>query len=58
MNYLLLIKKKDGTVSKHYYDTYDELDYNATMCQFSTNIVSAEGYEVAGIFHKRLFTIG
>ena len=57
MQYLLLITRKDGTVSKHYYDTYEDLDYNATFCRFSTNIYRAEGYKLGFLSKKKLFTI-
>ena len=58
MSYRLLIKKKDGDVSKHLFDTYDELDYNAVFCRFSSNIVYAAGQEETLMGWKTLFTIG
>ena len=58
MKYCLKITKKNGEVSKHYYSSYDELDYNATFCQFSSNIVSAIGLEVRLFKDKILFKIG
>ena len=58
MKYCLKITKKDGSVSKHYYSSYDELDYNATFCQFSSNIVSAIGLEVGLFKDNVLFKIG
>ena len=54
----LKITKKDGSVSKHYYSSYEELDYNATFCQFSSNIVSAIGLELGLFKDKLLFKIG
>lgn len=58
MMYCLKITKKDGSVSKHYYSSYEELDYNATFCQFSSNIVSAIGLELGLFKDKLLFKIG
>lgn len=56
--YRLVIYKKDGSISKHYYDDYDSLDYNATYCQFSSNITKAIGQKW-NLFKgwKNLFTI-
>ena len=54
----LKIIKKDGDVVKHYFSSYDELDYNATLCQFSTNIVKAIGMEIGLFKNKILFEIG
>ena len=58
MVYCLKIIKKDGDVVKHYFSSYDELDYNATLWQFSTNIVKAIGMEVGLFKNKMLFEIG
>ena len=58
MEYCLKIIKKDGDVVKHYFSSYDELDYNATLCQFSTNIVKAIGMEIGLFKNKTLFEIG
>ena len=58
MEYCLKIIKKDGDVVKHYFSSYDELDYNATLCQFSTNIVKAIGMEIGLFKNKILFEIG
>lgn len=58
MKYCLRITKKDGTISKHYFSDYDSLDYNATFCQFSTNIVHAEGLVLNFWGWKELFKIG
>ena len=58
MEYCLIITRKDGSVSNHYFSSYEELDYNATFCQFSTNITKAIGLKI-GIFKDRiLFKIG
>ena len=58
MGYCLKMIKKDGDVVKHYFSTYEELDYNATLCQFSTNITKAIGMK-AGLFkNKILFETG
>ena len=40
MKYCLKIIKKDGDVTKQYFSSYEDLEYNATYCQFSTNIVN------------------
>ena len=58
MRYCLKIIKKDGDVVKHYFSSYDELDYNATLCEFSTNIVKAIGMEIGLFKNKVLFEIG
>lgn len=58
MVYCLKIFKKDGDVVKHYFLSYDELDYNATLCQFSTNIVKAIGMKIGLFKNKVLFEIG
>ena len=58
MGYCLKIIKKDGDVSKHYFSSYEDLDYNATMCQFSTNITNTIGMEVGLFKNKILFEIG
>lgn len=58
MKYCLKIIKKDGDVSKHYFSSYEDLDYNATMCQFSTNITKAVGMKVGLFKNKILFEIG
>ena len=58
MKYCLRITRKDGTVSKHYFSDYEELDYNATFCQFSTNILKAEGLKLGLFKNEVLFTIG
>lgn len=58
MEYRLLIFKKDGTISKHYFSSYETLDYNATFCQFSSNILKAIGQKAKLFGWKTLFTIG
>ena len=58
MEYCLKIIKKDGDVSNHYFSSYEELDYNATLCQFSTNIVKAIGLKIGLFKNKTLFEIG
>lgn len=58
MEYCLKITKKDGSTSKHYYSSYDELDYNATFCQYSSNIICAIGLELGLFKDKLLFKIG
>lgn len=56
--YCLQITKKDGTVSKHYYFSYDALDYDAIYCQFSSYIVKAIGLKIGIFKNKLLFEIG
>ena len=58
MGYCLKINKKDGDVVKHYFSSYYELNYNATLCLFSTNIVKAIGMEIGLFKNKILFEIG
>lgn len=58
MSFCLKITRKDGTVSKHYFDDYESLDYNATFCQFSPYIRCAEGLELGLFKNKLLFRIG
>ena len=58
MKYCLKIIKKDGHVTKRYFSSYEDLEYNATYCQFSTNIVKAIGLEVGLFKTKTLFEIG
>lgn len=58
MKYCLKIIKKDGDVTKQYFSSYEDLEYNATYCQFSTNIVKAIGLEVGLFKNKTLFEIG
>ena len=58
MKYCLKIIKKDGNVTKHYFSSYKDLDYNAIYCQFSTNIVKAIGLRVGLFKNKILFEVG
>jgi hypothetical protein len=58
MEYCLKITRKDGSVSCHYFSSYEELDYNATFCQFSSNITKAIGLKVGLLKDKILFKIG
>lgn len=56
--YKLRITRKDGTINEHFFNDYDSLDYNATFCQFSSNIVHAEGLKLTISGWKELFKIG
>lgn len=56
--YCLMIIKKDGDVSRHYFSSYEELDHHATFCQFSDNITKAIGLDVGLFKNKILFEIG
>ena len=58
MEYCLKIITKDGSVSNHYFSSYEELDYNATFCQFSPNITKAIGLKTGLFKDKILFKIG
>ena len=58
MEYYLKIIKKDGDVTNHYFSSYEELEYNTTLCQFSDNIIKAIGLEVGLFRNKILFEIG
>ena len=58
MEYCLKVSKKDGEVTNHYFSSYEELEYNATLCQFSANITKAIGLEVGLFKNKTLFEIG
>lgn len=58
MEYRLVIIRKDGDKSEHRFSDYDSLDYNATFCQFSSNIAKAIGQKFTLAGWKTLFTIG
>ena len=58
MKYCLKIIKKDGDITKRYFSSYEDLEYNATYCQFSTNITKAIGMRVGIFRNKVLFEIG
>ena len=57
MKYCLKVTKKDGSISNHYFSSYEELDYNATFLQFSTNIIEAIGLKIGLFRNKILFKI-
>jgi hypothetical protein len=57
-NYCLLILKRNGETSRHYYEDYDSMDYDATMCQFSLNVAKARGMRCGSRGWKTLFKIG
>ena len=57
MKYCLKIIKKNGDVSNHYFSSYEELDYNATLCQFSINIIKAIRLKVGLFKNKILFMV-
>lgn len=40
MRYKLVLHKKDGSESTHYYDEMDSLEYDAVTCAYSSNITS------------------
>lgn len=47
-----------GLVRRHYYDNYDDMEYNAVFLQFSPNVTKAFGQELHFFRWKTLFTIG
>lgn len=53
----LIVITVDGSKREHYYEDYDELEYNATFCQFSPNVVKAYGQEWFCSGWKTLFTL-
>lgn len=55
--YRLVIVTKGGDISEHYFDDYEELEYNAVFCHFSSNILKATGQEDTLLGWKTLFTI-
>jgi hypothetical protein len=55
--YRLVVTTKSGNVTKHFYEDYDDLDYNATFCQFSPNILKAVGQKLTFSGWIDLFTI-
>ena len=58
MKYCLKVITKDGNMTRHYFSSYEDLEYNATFCQFSDNITKAIGLEVRLFKNKILFKIG
>lgn len=58
MEYYLKIIKKDGDITNLYFPSYEDLEYNATYCQFSDNITKAIGMKVGFLKNKILFEIG
>lgn len=58
MRYCLKVITKDGNVTKYYFSSYEELDYNAVYCQYSDNITKAIGMKVGLFKNKKLFEIG
>ena len=55
--YRLVVTTIYGLTKKHYYGDYEDLDYNATFCQFSPNIEKAVGQKLTLFGWKNLFTI-
>lgn len=58
MKYCLKVITKDDNVTHHYFSSYEDLEYNATYCQFSTNIVKVIGLKARLFKNKILFKIG
>ena len=57
-NYVLITLTRDGLTHRHYYDSYETLDYDAVNCQFSKNIIKAKGLQKLMNKWKLIFTIG
>lgn len=55
--YRLKVTTKSGIKRKHYYDKYDDLEYNSVLCKFSPNIQQALGQELTMFGWKTLFEI-
>lgn len=55
--YRLVIVRKDGDISKHHFDNYEELDYSSVLCQFSSNILKVTAQKDTLLGWKTLFTI-
>jgi hypothetical protein len=53
----LVITTMYGLKRKHYYDNYDEMDYNATFCRFSPNVSNVIGQKLTIFGWKTIFTI-
>ena len=56
--FCLITLTQSGITRRHYYDTYEDMDYNATYCEFSNNIFKSKGMELIGRKWVCLFTIG
>ena len=54
----LVVITVDGSKKEYHYEDFDELEYNATFCQFSPNVAKAYGQEWFFSGWKTLFTIG
>lgn len=55
--YRLVVYTREGLRRVHPYEDYDTLDYNATFCQFSPNIIKAVGQHFTLLGWETLFTI-
>ena len=55
--YKLLIMDEYGSISRHYYNDYDELEYDANMCPFSGNVIRVKALKRTGPKWKLLFTM-
>lgn len=54
MRYKLILVKKDGSESTHYYNDFDSLEWDAITCAYSPNIVTIIAKEDVP-FGKTLF---
>jgi len=55
--YRLQVTTKSGLTKEHYYETYDDLEYNSVFCQFSPNIQQALGQKLTVFGWRTMFEI-
>lgn len=56
--YRLVTTSNGGLVREHYYDDYEDMEYNAVFLQFSPNVKKAVGQKLGFFKWITLFTIG
>lgn len=56
--YCLIILRKDNTFSRTYYDTYDDMSWDAVYIEYSPNCVKARGMVFEENKWKTAFRIG
>ena len=56
-NYVLLIMKPSGFITRRYFESYDEIYDYSIYLQFSPNVVYAKGLERSRKKWKTLFNI-
>lgn len=57
-SYCLIILSKDGEFSRIYYDTYDDMSWEAVYVEFSPNCAKARGLVFEENKWKTAFRIG